>query len=373
MLPIKIDHLEFYVFNALQAANFYKSSFGFKIIAYAGPDTGMKDKISYILKHGSITLVVSSAVDPDSDIIKHVIKHDDSVKDIVFMTGDVHTLFEHSIKNGAIPIMPPTIIEDGDMSIIKATIASFGDVVHSLIQRQDLIQEHDRDILPFYKFIHKTISLPQTPKTTPIIDAIDHLAIAVGSDSITKWQKFYQDVFGFHLFYSEDIDLGKSGMRSLVTANETENIKLVFVEPISKQEKSQIDNYLSYNNGEGVQHLAFLSSDIICAIKYLQTQGINFLNVPASYYSNLDNSVIQRLGPQKISDLQELNILVDAILNDKENKILMQAFTKPLQNRPTFFTEIIQRDKADGFGSKNIKALYEAVQQEQNKLHTQND
>ena len=135
MLPIKIDYLEFYVFNAFQAANFYKSSFGFEIIAYAGPETGMKDKISYMLKQGSITLVISSAVNPDSDIIKHVIKHDDSIKDIAFVTNDVHSLFKHSLKNGATPVMLPTTIEDGNARIVKATVASFGDVVHSLIQK----------------------------------------------------------------------------------------------------------------------------------------------------------------------------------------------------------------------------------------------
>lgn len=367
MLPIKIDYIEFYVSNAFQAANFYKSVFGIEIIAYADSNTGMENKISYMLKHGSITIVISSSANPDSDIMKHVAKHDDSIKDIALITDDVYALFERSTKNGAIPIMAPTIIDDGKTRIIKAIIASFGDVVHSLIQKQNFIHEQDSDnILPFYRPMPS-----QTVDIIPIIEDIDHLAIAVRSNSITQWQKFYQDIFGFHLFYSEDIDLGTSGMKSLVMVNETENIKFVFVEPVSKQEKSQIDNYISCNNGEGVQHLAFLSSDIIYTITSLQKQGINFLNVPANYYSSLNTSVIQTLGQQKIDTLRKLNILVDTNLSNAETKILMQAFTKPFQNRQTFFVEIIQRYKADGFGSNNIKALYEAVQQEQNKLKTE--
>ena len=344
MLPIKIDHIEFYVSNAFQAASFYKSFFGFNIISYAGPTTGMQDKISYLLKQGNITLTISSSINPDSYITKHILKHDDSIKDIVLLTEDVHSLFAHSIANGATPVMHPTEIDDGKTKIIKATITTFGDTVHSFIQKQD-------DNLPFYKVMNS-----EKPYTTHnMLNTIDHLAIAVEAGSIKKWQKFYQDTLGFHLFFSEEVDLGPSGMKSLVMANKEENIKLVFVEPISRQERSQVDNYLLHNNGPGVQHIAYLTQDIVNTIKYITKQGIEFLKVPASYYAKLDQTMARKLGQQKIEQLKKLGILIDGASNSQEAKILMQTFTKPLQNKPTFFAEIIERNQNNGFGSGNMK------------------
>ena len=356
MLPIKIDHIEFYVSNAFQAASFYKSFFGFDIIAYAGPTTGMQDKISYLLKQENINLTISSSINSDSHITNHILKHDDSVKDIVFLTEDVHSLFAHSIANGATTVMEPIEIDDGSTKIIKATISTFGDTVHSFIEKQG-------DNLPFYKMINTK----KRYVTHSMLSTIDHLAIAVEAGSIKKWQKFYQDALGFHLFFSEEVDLGHSGMKSLVMVNKEDSIKLVFVEPISREELSQVDNYLLHNNGAGVQHIAYLTQDIVKTIKYLTKQGIDFLKVPANYYAKLDQIITKKLGQQKINQLKEFNILIDAVLNSQEDKILMQTFTKPLQNKPTFFVEIIERMQNNGFGSGNIKALYEAIQTEQVK------
>jgi len=349
MLLNKIDYIEFYVFNAFQAANFYKLVLGFDIIAYGKPETGLKDKISYILKQGAIKLVISSAIDVNSSILKHVFLHDDGIKDITFLTSNVRALFEESIKMAAISVLEPLEINDSKEKIIKATIAAFGSTVHSFIERQT-----PSDILPFY------IPLPYATQNIDIgLEAIDHLAIAVESGTIKKWQEYYENIFGFHLFYSEDIYLGNSGMRSIVVANREENIKFTIVEPVSGSEKSQVDSYISYNNGcAGVQHLAFLSKDIIKTIRMLKDQGIKFLDIPESYYTNLKPAIYQKLDEKKIHLIKELNILVD---EDKEGH-LMQIFSKPLQNRPTFFIEIIQRENAKGFGSGNIKALYEAVQ-----------
>ena len=188
----KIDYIEFYVFNAFQAANFYKSVFGFDIIAHGGPETGLKEKISYILKQGAIKLLISSAIDTTSPILQHVFRHDDGIKDIAFLTKNTSALFEESIKMGASSVLEPSEINDGKEKIIKATIASFGNTVHSFIERQT-----PSDILPFYEPLH------YAPQNIDIgLEAIDHLAIAVESGTIKKWQEFYESVFGFHLFYS---------------------------------------------------------------------------------------------------------------------------------------------------------------------------
>ena len=347
----KIDYIEFYVFNAFQAANFYKSVLGFDIIAYGGPETGLKDKISYILKQGTIKLIISSALDTNSAILQHVFLHDDGIKDIAFSTKNTSAIFEESIKMGAISVLEPSEINDGKEKIIKATVASFGNTVHSFIERQT-----PSDILPFYAPLHYA-----TQNIDIGLEAIDHLAIAVEGGTIKKWQEFYENVFGFHLFYSEDIYLGNSGMRSVVVANRKENIKFTLVEPVSGLEKSQVDTYISYNKGAGVQHLAFLSEDIIQTVNSLKDLGINFLNIPESYYEGLKGTIYQKLDNDKLDSIKKLNILVD---EDKEG-YLMQVFSKPLQNRPTFFIEIIQRENAKGFGSGNIKALYEAVQKNQ--------
>ncbi len=347
----KIDYIEFYVFNAFQAANFYKSVLGFNIIAYGGPETGLKDKISYILKQGTIKLVISSAININSSILKHVVLHDDGIKDIVFSTKNTNALFAESIEMGATSILEPSEINDGKEKIIKATIASFGNTVHSFIERQT-----SSDILPFYTPLHyayKNLNIG--------LESIDHLAIAVEGGTIKKWQEFYENVFGFHLFYSEDIYLGNSGMRSVVVANKEENIKFTLVEPVSGLEKSQVDTYISYNKGAGVQHLAFLSKDIIQTVNSLKALGINFLNIPGSYYEGLTETIHQKLDNDTLDSIKKLNILAD---EDKEG-YLMQVFSKPLQSRPTFFIEVIQRENAKGFGSGNIKALYEAVQKNQ--------
>ena len=356
MLPIKIDHIEFYVSNAFQAANFYKAFFGFDVIAYAGPSTGMQDKISFLLKQGNIILTISSSTKPDSHITKHILKHDDSVKDIVLLTEDVRSLFRHSVANGATPVMEPIEINDGSTKIVKATIATFGDTVHSFIQKQD-------DSLPFYE----AMTSKKLYTSDNMLNTIDHLAIAVEAGNIKQWQKFYQDTVGFHSFFSEEVDLGHSGMKSLVMANKEESIKFVFVEPISRRERSQVDNYLLHNNGAGVQHIAYLTQDIVKTIEYITKQGIEFIKVPASYYEKLDQTMLRKLVQQKVNQLKELDILIDSVSNSQGEKILMQSFTKPLQNKPTFFAEIIERKQNNGFGSGNIKALYEAIQIEQSQ------
>ncbi len=351
MLINKIDYLEFYVFNAFQAANFYISVLGFDIIAYGSLETGLHDKIFYILMQGNIKLILSSAINKSSPLIQHVIIHDDSVKDIAFLCDNVCETFNLCLEKGAKLILYPTEVSDGKNKIIKASIITFGDTVHSFIEYKS-----DSLILPFYIPISNLLADKNVG-----LKEIDHLAIALEASTIKKWQEFYEIVFGFHVFYSEDIYLCKSGMLSVVLSDNNDRIKFVFVEPISKGEKSQIETYINYNGGPGVQHLAFLTDDIVGSVKLLKEQGIEFLDVPLNYYEDIKDRFTHKISDSMLQCIRKYQILID----EDKNGYLMQSFSKPLQNSPTFFIEIIQRENAVGFGSGNIKALYTAVQKAQ--------
>lgn len=351
MLINKIAYIEFYVFNAFQAASFYRTVLGFDIIGYGCPETGLQGKISYILTQGEIKIIISSSIFNDSLISQHVFVHNDSIKDIAFACRNVKQVFEYCVRLGATPLLEPTEINDGKEKIIKASIHTFGDTVHSFIE-QDLTSK----TLPFYT------SFSYLSGNSKIgLTKIDHFAIALETKTLKNWQDFYERIFGFHVFYSEDIYLGNSGMLSVVLANKKENIKLVLIEPISNGEKSQIETFINYNKGPGVQHLAFLTKDIINSTKLLKERGINFLDVPPNYYDKLKDKTIQNLNNNTIQSIKDNQILID----EDKGGYLMQVFSKPIQSSPTFFIELIQREKAEGFGSGNIKALYAAVQQSQ--------
>lgn len=348
-----IDYIELYVFNAFQAANFYRSAFGFDIIAYSGSETGLKDQVSYLLLQGSIRLVISSAINRDSPILKHVISHDESVKDIAFTTNNVPKLYEAAKRLGAISILKPTEIYDGKVRIMKATIAAFGNTVHSFIQREDPCSYE----FPFYTSLNGTSN-----KDSMNLETLDHIAIAVETGSLEKWKKFYEDVLGFSKFHEEDVYTNDSGMKSVVVNYPTRNIKFVLVEGITGKKKSQIETYISYHGFAGVQHLAFSSKDIIKAANLLKNRGIKFLEIPETYYDNIPVSLKEMLK-EKMESIRHLNILIDL----EKNGYLMQMFTRPLQNLPTFFIEIIQRENSTGFGGNNIKALFEAVEKDQQR------
>jgi 4-hydroxyphenylpyruvate dioxygenase len=352
LISSKISYIEFYVFNAFQAANFYRSVLGFDIIGYGGPETGLQDKISYILVQEEIKIIISSSVSTNSPLSQHIFLHNDSVKDIAFLCKNVKKAFEFCIKSGAIPFLEPTEINDNKEKIIKASVCTFGDTIHSFIE-----QNSDSNILPFYTPISQQCQYSRFG-----LKKIDHIAIALESGTLKHWQEFYEKVFNFHIFYSENIYLGKSGMLSVVMANKEENIKFVLIEPFSDGETSQIETFLNYNRGAGVQHLAFLSEDIINSVTLLKEQGISFLDIPVDYYTELKEDIKQKLN--NIESIKKNQILVD----QEKNGYLMQVFSKPIQSSPTFFIELIQREKATGFGSKNIKALYTAVQKAQKLL-----
>jgi 4-hydroxyphenylpyruvate dioxygenase len=348
-----IDYIEIYVFNAFQAACFYRSVFGFEIIAYAGPETGMKDKISYLLCQGNIHLLISSARNRSSPLLKHVINHDESVKDIAFTTQNASKLYEMARSKGAVSVLEPTEFYDGEVRITKATIQTFGDTVHSFIERESPSSSK----LPFYT----TLNYP--PNTSEVgLESLDHIAVAIETGGLENWRRFYEEVLGFYVFYTEDVYTNDSGMKSVVVSDPSETVKLVLVEGVSNKKKSQIENYISYHGCSGVQHLAFSSKNIFKTATLLQNQGIKFLEISETYYENM-SSALKKILQDKMETVKHLNILVDL----EKQGYLMQMFTRPLQNLPTFFIEIIQRENSTGFGSNNIRALYEAVEKDQKR------
>ena len=344
------DYIELYVGNAKQAAHFYRTALGFKPIAYAGLETGERDRVSFILEQGEIRLVLTASITPDSAVAEHVLLHGDGVRDIAFAVDDAAMAFEIAVERGAEPILEPTVIEDEASRIIKATIGAFGHTVHSFIQRSNSQWE----ILPHYQPLPASWSVPATS-----LSAIDHVAISVEEGQLDRWIDFYRDVLGFHLSHQEDISTSHSAMNSKVVQNKLNNIKLPIMQPAPGLRKSQIQEYLTFHKGPGAQHLAFSSADIVNTVRALQANSVEFLRTPDTYYDMLGS----RVGKvdQDIKALRELGILVDR----DDWGYLLQIFTKPLQTRPTLFVEIIQRVEARGFGGGNIKALFEAIEREQ--------
>lgn len=351
-----IDYIELYVGNIHTALHFYRTAFGFTPIAYAGLETGERDRVSYILKRNEIRLILTGAVHPEGPIAEHVYLHGDGIKDIAFRVNDTCSVFNEAIGRGAKPVLEPTTIEKDGRRLIKATMAAFGDTVHSLIQRDD----PGETFLPDYHPIHNGVdaSLPEDA-SLPMLERFDHVAVVLDWGKLDEWVDFYNNVLGFHQSHQEDVMTEYSAMNSKVVEDGKGQIKFALLEPAESKRRSQIEEYLMYYRGPGVQHVAFLTEDIVGSIWELCKRGIQFLQIPPTYYSMLED----RVG--KIEDdilqLRDLNILVD---RDKWG-YLMQAFTKSFNNRPTNFFEVIQRKKARGFGSGNIKALFEAVEQEQ--------
>ena len=349
----EIDYVEFYVGNARQAAHFYRTAFGFTPIAYLGLETGIRDRCSYLLEQGNIRLVVTSSLTPDNEIASHVELHGDGVYDIALQVDDVQTAFKAAIARGAKPILKPTLSESQNGYIAKATVASCEeDLVHSLIERCNY-----PGFLPQY---HHLPSL-MTPRAIGLRE-IDHMVFNVELGKMDLWSNFYQKVMGFsqaQKFTSDEISTKYSALTSKVLQNNTGRIKFPINEPAEGYHKSQIQEYLDFYKGPGVQHMALRTENIIKTVQQLKSNGVEFLTTPDTYYENLH----QRIDSldEKVEVLRKLNILVD---RDDEG-YLLQIFTKPLVARPTFFIEIIQRKGAQGFGSGNFKALFEAIELEQ--------
>lgn len=350
-----IDYVEFYVGNASQATHFYRLAFGFTPVAAATLETGDREHTSFALKQNNISLILTSALSPQSPVAEHVKLHGDSVKDIAFTVADATEAFEKVVSRGARAVLQPTVYQVNGGRIVKATVATCGDTVHSFIERQGVSTNHFPGCQP-------VVPTKDSSTTSPMaLTAIDHIAICVEHATLRHWFDFYIDVFGFHHSHQEDIVTENTAMNSGVVQNETGEVKFPIMEPAANKCQSQIEEYLAFHHGPGAQHIALLSSNIEQSVRALRNNGIAFLNTPVEYYEALED----RIGKfdEDVDTLRELNILVD---RDRWG-ILKQVFTKPLHDRPTAFMEIIERKGARGFGGGNIKALFEAIEREQDR------
>lgn len=352
MFEIKgIDYVEFYVGNASQAAHFYRLAFGFAPVALATLETGERERTSFALEQNDIRLILTSALSPESPVAEHVKLHGDSVKDIAFTVADAARAFEETTARGARAVLEPTVYEQDEGRIVKATVAACGDTVHSFVERRGASESFFPGFQP--------IKNPPPPVAQTALQAIDHIAICVEPGTLRRWYDFYIDVFGFHHSHQEDIVTDNTAMNSGVVENRDGSVKFPLMEPAPSKRRSQIDEYLDFHHGPGAQHIALLSSDIKQTVRTLRLSGIPFLYTPDTYYETLE----ARVGKldEDLETLRELSILVD---HDQWG-ILMQVFTKPLHDRPTAFMEIIERKGARGFGGGNIKALFESIEREQ--------
>ncbi len=345
------DHVEFYVGNALQASYYFHKGFGFDVVGYRGLETGERDLSSYVLKQKNIQLVLTSSLHPDTEIARHVSNHADGVKSIGFRVLDARKSYETALSRGAVGIAPPCQIEDENGSFVSAAIRTYGDTVHTFIERHNY-----KGSFPGYKAIDKKGNAQLG------LLVIDHIVGNVENAAMEYWAEFYQRVFGFHVlqyFDAGDISTQYSALISKVMANKSRTVKMPINEPAEGARKSQIQEYLDYYRADGVQHIAVTTGDIIKTVSALRASGIDFLSVPRSYYEALT----ERVGKidEDIDVLSRLGILVDR----EAGGYLLQIFTKPVQDRPTLFFEIIQRKGAQGFGKGNFKALFESIEREQ--------
>ena len=347
-----IDYVEFYVGNVLQATHFYRTGFGFTPIAYTNSETGALNCTSWVLNQNDIYLVLTSSLDQDNEIARYVAKHGDGVHNIAFRVNNTVQVFETLLQRGATPIMEPRLEEDDNGEIIRAAVRGVGDTIHSLIQRQN----YQGVFAPHYQKIENP-----PPSLSIGVSEIDHITICVNKGELEGYCQLYREIFDFHESYKMDFVNDGSGMNARVIENSTGTVKLTICEPIVSQHKSQIDEYITHHGGSGVQHLAFLTDNIIEAVRSLLSNGVQTVNIPHAYYKTL----LERVGPIKedVETLHKLQILAD---RDKHG-YLFQVFTKMVQDRPTFFLEVIERCGTTSFGQGNVKALFQAVRAEQEK------
>lgn len=352
------DYVEFYVGNAKQAAHFYKTAFGFQSYAYSGLETGNKERASYVLKQDKIRLVLSTPLSSKSPINQHIMKHGDGVKVIALWVEDATAAFEETTKRGAKAFMQPTIEKDEQGEVVRSGVYTYGETVHIFVERKN----YKGVFLPGYKE-WKSDYNPE-----PVgLKYIDHMVGNVGWGEMNQWVKWYEDVMGFVNFLSFDdkqIHTEYSALMSKVMSNGNGRIKFPINEPAKAAKKSQIEEYLDFYEGPGVQHIAVATDDIIKTVAQLKERGIEFLPPPPqAYYDDIPRRLGAHMEIMKedINELQKLSILVDA----DEEGYLLQIFTKPIEDRPTLFFEIIQRMGARGFGAGNFKALFESIEREQ--------
>lgn len=353
-LPINgTDHIELYVGNAKQAAHFYQHAYGFELVAYAGPETGVREKASYVLQQNKIRIVLTTSLQKDSEISEHVKKHGDGVKVLALWVDDATKSFHETTIRGAEAAKKPEVIKDEFGEVVVSSIKTYGETIHTFVERKN----YKGPFLPGYK------ARKSTYKAESIgLKYIDHCVGNVELGKMNTWVDFYEKVMGFKLlvtFDDKDISTEYSALMSKVVSNGNGYIKFPINEPAAGKKKSQIEEYLDFYHGPGVQHVAIATDDIIHTITELRKRGVEFLHVPEVYYED----VLDRVGKisESLEDLRKLNILID---RDEEG-YLLQIFTKPIQDRPTMFFEIIERHGAKSFGKGNFKALFESIEREQ--------
>ena len=354
-LPLQgTDYVEFYVGNAKQAAHYYMSAFGFQALAYAGPETGVKDRASYVVRQHKLTFVLTTPIRSGNEIADHIYKHGDGVKFLALRVEDATDAWEQTTKRGGKSYMEPKRLQDKDGEVVLSGIHTYGDTVHLFVERKN----YKGAFMPGFR----PWSNPHFAPTNTGLLYVDHCVGNVGWNQMNPWVKFYEEVMGFKnilSFDDEDISTEYSALMSKVMSNGNGFVKFPINEPAEGKKKSQVEEYLEFYEGEGVQHVALATNDIVKTVRELMSRGVEFLKVPNTYYDDL----LDRVGQidEDLEPLKELGILVD---RDNEG-YLLQLFSKPVEDRPTLFFEIIQRKGAKSFGKGNFKALFEAIEREQ--------
>jgi 4-hydroxyphenylpyruvate dioxygenase len=347
------DAIEYWVGNAKQAAHYYRAVFGFRLVAYAGPETGIRDRASYVLAQGDIRFVFTSGIGEQHPALDHHRRHGDGVRDVAFQVPDATEAFGLATDRGAVPLQEPTVQEDEHGKLVVASIAVFGDTIHSLVQRDD----YHGAYLPGY------VEVEHDPLVSPTgLRLVDHVVANVELGAMDHWGSFYERILGFSQlrhFTDDAISTEYTALMSKVLSGGEGRIKIPINEPAVAAKRSQIDEYLDAYGGPGIQHLALATDDIVATVRELRSRGLGFLEVPREYYQEAEGRVGE--VDESWEDLAELGILVD---RDEEG-YLLQIFTEPVQDRPTLFYEIIQRHGATGFGVGNFRALFEAIERAQ--------
>lgn len=347
------DHVEFYVGNAKQSAHYYQTAFGYKLVAYRGLETGDKELCTYVLEQGKIRLLLTSALVPDHPVAEHVKKHGDGVKTLALWVDDAENAYQVAVERGAKSAFAPKTLTDEHGEVKVAGIYTYGETIHTFVERKN----YKGAFMPGYMAKESPMNIQSVG-----LQYIDHCVGNVGWGEMNKWVEYYQKVMGFNLlitFDDNDISTEYTALMSKVVSNGNGYVKFPINEPAEGRKKSQIEEYIDFYQGGGVQHIAVATENIIETVSQLRANGVDFLYVPDNYY----DTVLDRVGEieEDLEELKKLNILIDR----DEDGYLLQIFTKPVQDRPTVFYEIIQRCGAQSFGKGNFKALFEAIEREQ--------
>ncbi len=344
-----IEYVELFVGNVRQAAHYYRTVWGFQPVAFQGLDTGSRDRMSIAMRQGNITLLLTGAIESSSEVAAHLQLHGEGVARVAFAVPDADAAYQAALKRGARSVKEPETMRDEKGQITWAEVMAFDGFSHAFVDRNS----YQGVLLPGFR------ALAFTPLRTPMINDLDHIAIAVEGGTLERWVAFYQDVFGFKVVHREDVATEQSGMNSRVVQHPAGICKFPLVEPAPGKRQSQVQEFLGFHKGPGVQHLAVSASSIVDSVSKLRSNGVEFLRVPSTYYDGLE----RRVGDlrEELDKLRDLSVLVDR----DEWGHLLQIFARPCQDRPTMFFEVIERRGARGFGGGNIRALFEAIEREQ--------